>query len=649
MIKSLKLGQKITLGFFIVLSLLSTVVLVSISALTQADFGISQYQTFAHETNLVSKLQADMLKVRMSVRGYLVTQDEKELEDYRAHLAKMKELLSITKAKITNPARAQLVFNVDDALTNYDTSFERVVELIANRDSVYENQLLTHGEAMSKIINSIIYLAYDESESESAYYAAQIQQTILTGQLHSIKFYQSGSQKDYETAIQKVGGSIKQDLTDLNMYLNREELTELLADFESEHTSYIQSLNEINRIINEREQVVNNALNIIGPDIEHKVNEINTLVSSEQNTLGPKLKEKTNNSILLSVSLAVIAIVIGIAAAYRLATMITRPVKLAMNAANQLAEGDLTIEITSMNRDEVGMMIEALQNTAYKLREMIATISEASTQLANESEQLTTITEQTTIGILHQEQETDQVASAMEQMASTVNEVASHTTNASRSAIEADKEATIGANVMADTVIVINQLVDSVNQSSERLHDVAIDVANINTILDVITGVAEQTNLLALNAAIESARAGEHGRGFAVVADEVRSLAKRTQDSTREIQKIIEKLQSGTHNTVKAMDQGKVYAEKCVKQANIASEVLASISKTISEISDMNMQIASASEEQSLVAGSINENVVNVRQVAKENSVATTQTRHTSSEIANYSEQLKSLVEKFVV
>ncbi|MFT4926069.1 MAG: methyl-accepting chemotaxis protein, partial [Phenylobacterium sp.] len=211
---------------------------------------------------------------------------------------------------------------------------------------------------------------------------------------------------------------------------------------------------------------------------------------------------------------------------------------------------------------------------------------------------------------------TDQVAVAMNQMAGTVEEIAQSAANAADFALEASDEAKTGSQVIQRTIASINQLEDVITNTSTSLTELAREADNIGSILDVIRGIADQTNLLALNAAIEAARAGEQGRGFAVVADEVRNLAQRTQESTEQIHKLIERLQKGTRHAVTAMDQSRVFVESSMSEAASSGEALDRILVTVAKINDMNTQIASASEEQNTTAEQINQNVVAVNQIS---------------------------------
>ncbi len=218
--------------------------------------------------------------------------------------------------------------------------------------------------------------------------------------------------------------------------------------------------------------------------------------------------------------------------------------------------------------------------------------------------------------ILEQKGEVDQVATAMTEMSATVHEVARNATEAAEAAQRADEETGKGKMVVSQAIEAIDLLANEVNDAAQVIHRLEQDSDEIGAVLDVIRGIAEQTNLLALNAAIEAARAGEQGRGFAVVADEVRTLAQRTQQSTQEIQNMIERLQSGAQDAVKAMEQGRSRAQVGVEQAAEAGVSLETIAQAVGTISDMNTQIATAAEEQSVVAEEINLNIVSISDMA---------------------------------
>ena len=311
--------------------------------------------------------------------------------------------------------------------------------------------------------------------------------------------------------------------------------------------------------------------------------------------------------------------------------------------------GDLTRRLSHDSKDEVGAIIEEFNAFVSKLQAIISDVVRSSTQLNNASEEMLDAVGRAEKGVLQQQDETMHVAAAMNQMSATVQEIARNAASAAEAAEQADKETSQSKQVVVQTKQSINLLANEVEKATQVIHQLESDSDNIGTILDVIRDIADQTNLLALNAAIEAARAGEQGRGFAVVADEVRSLASRTQDSTQQIREMIEKLQGGAANAVAVMEGGSSQAQLSVQQATQAEESLQVVTKAVATINDMNMQIASAAEEQSAVSAEINRNIHNISQVSEETAQGVQRSTELSGSVTGESNQLLALMKKFRV
>ncbi|MCW4291599.1 MAG: methyl-accepting chemotaxis protein, partial [Candidatus Thiodiazotropha taylori] len=256
------------------------------------------------------------------------------------------------------------------------------------------------------------------------------------------------------------------------------------------------------------------------------------------------------------------------------------------------ADGDLTVRMDETGEDEVARLSKSYNRFADKIEGMVKNVSNTAGNLSVQIGEFANLAEHTNSGIRKQHEQTTQVATAMTEMSATVHEVAQNTTQTAEAAQEADKQANSGRQVVMDVTKSIDRLATDVGKAVDTVQHVAQDSERIGSVLDVIRGIADQTNLLALNAAIEAARAGEQGRGFAVVADEVRTLAKRTQDSTEEIQEMIESLQSGVHQTVSVMETSQQQAAESVEQAERAHQSLEEITQVIDSISSMSAQIA---------------------------------------------------------
>jgi len=316
---------------------------------------------------------------------------------------------------------------------------------------------------------------------------------------------------------------------------------------------------------------------------------------------------------------------------------------------SRVAEGDLTVDVEVNSDDEIGKMLSSVNLMLDKLRSMITEISSSTLTMSASSEKMLEITEMTRTGVNQQQVQIDQVATAMNEMTATVQEVARHAQEAASSAAQADEVSTGGSQVVEQTIGSINMLASEIENTASIIKTVEEDTVQIGTVLNVIKSIAEQTNLLALNAAIEAARAGEQGRGFAVVADEVRTLASRTQESTQEIQDMIERLQSGSQQAVRAMSTSQEKAQATVEQAGTAGSSLREITTNVASISDMNLQIATAAEEQSAVSEEINRNVVEISQIAERSASGAEQTASASEELSGLAGHLQNLIRQFKV
>lgn len=310
---------------------------------------------------------------------------------------------------------------------------------------------------------------------------------------------------------------------------------------------------------------------------------------------------------------------------------------------------DLTLRANLDGNDELTDMATAFDVMLTQFNEIIFNMRSASEQISSASTELSVITAQTSEGMESQKLESHQVATAMTQMSTTVHEVANSISNAAQASHNAAQATQHCNSVLETSNSSIDELSKKLEQAEILIHTLETQSSDISSILSVITGIAEQTNLLALNAAIEAARAGEQGRGFAVVADEVRSLSSRTHESTNEIHNVISNLQSGSKDAVAAMNESKIAASLVVENAQKSAQALQDITDSVAQIDMMTSEIASASEQQTVVAEEINRNINNISEITDESSVGAVQTAESSEELARLAEDLKVVVEQFEV
>ena len=423
------------------------------------------------------------------------------------------------------------------------------------------------------------------------------------------------------------------------------ELSRSYAGFQKvqdEYLSFISSgsLDEAVKISNES---MKQSADAVERDIEKliEMNNKKAKNSGEEATLIYEQAQLIVGSFILASILAAITL------ALMYTRSVTSPVSQSLAIAERIAKNDLSQIIEVQGRDEFARLMQALKAMQDGLRSTLASISDSSSQLASTSEEMHAVTEDANKGMQRQNNEVEMAATAVTEMSAAVEEVARNASAASEAANRSNSAALAGRARVDETVQAISLMVANVEDASLEVQGLAVMATDISKVLDVIRAIAEQTNLLALNAAIEAARAGEAGRGFAVVADEVRALAHRTQQSTSEIEQMISSIQKGTGAAVSAMTHTNAQAQRTLDTAQGAGTALVDITESIDNITERNVLIATASEEQAQVAREVDRSLVSIRDLSNQASEGSSQTALATSELTKLAVELNRLVRQF--
>jgi methyl-accepting chemotaxis protein len=430
----------------------------------------------------------------------------------------------------------------------------------------------------------------------------------------------------------------RQDFSELstkaNEYFSSHEI--LVTAIQQRDLPRIQSLRK-NETKSSLEQAGQKAMNL---------REENDKVAAEMTSHNQALYENARN---LSIGVGLGTVIFVAIIALLLIRQIRHPIMILLEQTSQVSAGNLAnrLDMSTFSQDELGQLAKGFSVMQENLRSLVNEVSGSVVQLGSSAEEISAVALQSAHNMETQKHELNQLATAMHEMQATVQEVARNTNDAATAATQASTTAAQGSNTVNDSIVRIEKVAGAIENTAVVIRQLGEDSRNIGMVLEVIQGIAEQTNLLALNAAIEAARAGEQGRGFAVVADEVRTLAKRTQDSTSQINSIISELQLRANEAGITMQQSQDMMVETVSTAREAGTSIAEISGSVSSISQMNIQIATATEEQGAVSEELNRNVVNISNASEEVATGAKQMAQACNDLNHLATQLQDVVRKF--
>jgi len=639
---NLGMAKKLGIGFVLVLLLTALVAAIgvwSLQTISQRFDGLKQ----------MSSLNSGLLKVRLLEQEYALHSSPKTVDALHQGVDGLIALATELKAQ------SPVMNDVEQSLGAYRKAFDEFVSLTQAKDLALEMA----SWSVSSVANNLDVLqagladdgayALKESEGkdgsqfiEQANQVSQVSRLMLQAMNEArVRLDQSRKGDDDSAGKGKIeqadqaltqAEQLKTTVKDEGYQTVLNEVTGHIASFSEKLAEYTDLLAQEKTVY---EQLHQRAAQV--------VERVDQAYVAEDGAMQAELKKNS----LLIIGSSALALLVGLIAAWVITRLIVAPLRSVIRVAQQIAAGDLSATVEVTRRDEIGQLMLAMQQMGAGLSSIVSGLQAGIEQLASSAHSLSAVTEQTNLEVSSQKEETEQVATAMNQMTATVHDVARNAEEAATAAQTADDKVESGQQVVRQSMARIEQLADSATSASSSIESLSAEIQNIGTVLSVIKSVAEQTNLLALNAAIEAARAGEQGRGFAVVADEVRALAKRTQQSTEEIERLVSALRLAAQSSVQQIQNSGELVKLAVSDALQTESALGSIAAAVSLIQQMNQQIAAAAEEQSSVAEEINRSVTSIRASADQSSLAMQGNAASSIELAQLGSELKGMVGHF--
>ena len=580
---------------------------------------------------LAKELNIQQLELRKHEKNFLFYKTESSLESFEKEYAVLDTKLAELQALMASlNIDTQKAAQLKSLVAKYNSDFNNVVSLqrkigLNPKDALY-------GELRSAV-HKVETLLNEQQSDELLVLMLQLRRAEKDFMLRLDTKYLPR----FDDTITKLEQSLSRSTIDSN---TKSQLNSLIATYQSSFQALVKAQVELG---------VNLESGALGK-MRESVSKSDTVVSQIVEETVTHVKNSVSEAQFLAITIFVIAGVIVLVLVYFTSHSIIVPIERVYHSINDIRRNnDLSVMIEQTGKDEITIMTTDFNSLIGDFKNLIYEVNGALNTLNVATDHLSESTAATSSGMQEQLHEADMVATAATEMQATIQDISHNTEAAAKKAESTNLSAQQGRSEVESTVNHIRELSGSLGSASDVVSQLEKDGETIGSVLDVIRGIAEQTNLLALNAAIEAARAGEQGRGFAVVADEVRSLAQRTQESTSEIEGIINTLQQRTQEVVSIMHQCRSQGDESASQAIKAGELLGAITEDVQTIMEMSTQIAVAIDEQSQVASEVNKNVVRIRDIAQDASEHASRNAQTSEEVSEQGRVLYAAIDKFKV
>ncbi|UVL21865.1 methyl-accepting chemotaxis protein [Pseudomonas sp. B21-023] len=634
---NLGMARKLGLGFALVLLL--TLVVAAIGVYALANVG----QRF-DGLRQMAQFNTDLLKLRQHEQAFALRSDIKEADALRTGLQGLVERARAVPALASTEADLNAYAQAFDQFVQAVQAKELALDMaswsvssVANNLDVLQAGLADDGTYTLKQSQGQQGGEYLEQAGQVAQVSRLMLQAMDEARVRLDQSRKGGEASAEGRIAQTVEAATLVD--QLKVSVADAGYQSVLGEVAGHIGSFSEKLNEYTDLLGQ-ERGIKDQLQARAEQVTARVDQV---YADQEQAMQAEL---ARNAVAITAATA-LALLVGVLAAWLITRAVVAPLKRVISRARRIAAGELGIEAEPPRADEVGQLLQAMQQMAEGLSGIVSGLQQGIDQLAGSAQALSAVTEQTNREVGSQKDETEQVATAMQQMTATVHDVARNAEQAALAAQAADDKVGSGQQVVRQSMQRIEQLALAAETASSGIDSLSAEIHTIGDVLEVIKSVAEQTNLLALNAAIEAARAGEQGRGFAVVADEVRALARRTRQSTEEIERLVASLRGNAQQSVMQIRGSTELVRLAVADTLQTESALGSIAAAVSLIQQMNQQIAAAAEQQSSVAEEISRSVTQIRGSADQAALAMEDNARSSVELAQLGNDLKGMVGHF--